>query len=87
MATSQIKGRMAQKADTEANWSKATAFVPLKGEICVYLADDTYSYPRIKVGDGNTLVSNLPFSNPEALSETEIDEACGLVQFASEVEF
>lgn len=61
MATSQIKGRMAQKADTEANWAKATTFIPLKGEICVYLADNTYSYPRIKVGDGNALINNLPF--------------------------
>lgn len=89
MATSQIKGRMTQKADTEANWNKATGFVPLKGEICIYLPDSSNSEPRIKVGNGSTNVVSLPFlSGATAITTEEIDEVCGAsIQLASEVEF
>lgn len=56
-----IKSRIVHKHDVEANWLKATTFVPLQGEIIIYDKDKTYSYERIKVGDGSTLVSSLPF--------------------------
>ena len=59
-----IYGRVQQKHDTEANWIKATNFTPKVGEIIVYDPDDTYTYARIKIGDGNTNVNNLPFINP-----------------------
>lgn len=89
MATSQIKGRMAQKADTEANWNKATGFIPLKGEICIYLPDTNNTEPRIKVGDGSKNIASLPFlSGATAITTDEIDEVCGAsIQLASEVEF
>lgn len=57
-----IKGRFIQKHDTETNWLKATNFIPLKGELIIYDADATYTYPRFKVGDGITNVNDLPFS-------------------------
>ena len=64
---SEIKARFAQKHDVEANWNKATNFIPKAGEIIIYDADVNYSYPRIKVGDGTTKVSDLPFANsPES---------------------
>lgn len=68
-----IKGRFIQKHDTETNWLKATNFIPLEGELIIYDADATYTYPRFKVGDGVTLVNDLPFSakNPDW---DEIDE-------------
>ena len=56
-----INGRIVQKHDLAENWSKATAFVPKKGEIIVYDKDSNYSYERIKIGDGSTLVNALPF--------------------------
>ena len=54
-----LKTRMRQKVDTSQNWAKATNFVPLKGEICIY--SDLH---RMKVGDGTTKINNLDFENP-----------------------
>ena len=51
-----IKTRIVNKHDTSANWSKAVNFIPKKGEIIIY--DDLR---KIKVGDGATKVSSLPF--------------------------
>ena len=56
MANKTFQGRIVQKHDTEANWEKATNFVPLKGEIIVY--DDLN---KIKIGDGNTKINDLDF--------------------------
>lgn len=56
-----INSRVQHKHDTEANWNKATNFIPKAGEIIIYDADLTYNYPRIKIGDGNTLLSTLSF--------------------------
>ena len=63
MATQQkkVSSRIIPKHDIESNWNKATNFVPLKGEIIVYDADENYSYPRVKHGDGVTNVNELPF--------------------------
>ena len=58
-----INTRIKNKHDTEAHWNNATNFIPLAGEIIVYDMDSIYPYPRFKVGDGKTSVSNLPFSN------------------------
>ena len=49
--------RVIQKHDTSDNWSKATDFIPLSGEIIVY--DDLR---KIKIGNGTTKVNDLPFS-------------------------
>ena len=56
-----ILGRIIHKHDTLENWNKATSFIPEKGEIIVYDIDDNFSYERIKVGDGITPVTNLPY--------------------------
>ncbi len=62
MATEKnINARVILKHDTEANWLKATTFVPKAGELIVYDPDTTYNYTRIKIGDGSTKVSALPF--------------------------
>lgn len=55
MSTKTLNTRMRQKADTTANWAKATTLVPLKGEIILYT-----DVRRFKVGDGTTTVGNLP---------------------------
>ena len=57
----QLNTRLVQKHDTEANWNKATNFIPKDGEIIVYDIDNNYDYKRIKIGDGITNVINLPF--------------------------
>ena len=56
-----VKARIQLKCDTEENWNKAIHFIPLKGEIIIYSADDSHPFCRLKVGDGSTNVVNLPF--------------------------
>lgn len=82
MATSNntIKTRIQLKSDTEANWNKAApkngnpGFIPLRGEVIIYSADATHAFSRLKVGDGETNVVNLPFIDSGTLNgeETEI---------------
>ena len=55
--------RIINKHDTEANWIKATGFVPKQGELIIYDKDSTYNYERFKIGDGSTVVSSLPFAD------------------------
>ena len=56
-----IDTRIRHKHDIEANWNKATNFIPLLGELIVYDPDASFSYCRIKMGDGVNVVSALPF--------------------------
>lgn len=70
MPNKTIKTRIIQKHAVEADWLKATNFIPLKGELIIYDADATYTYPRFKVGDGVTLVNSLPFSDTAIPSKT-----------------
>lgn len=59
-ATNTFDARIRLKADTEANWI-AHPIIPLLGELIIYSADNTHSYSRLKVGDGTTSVTALPF--------------------------
>lgn len=61
MAEKELKARIVHKHDTEANWNKATNFIPKESEFIVYDMDDTHNYFRLKIGDGVTNVINLPF--------------------------
>lgn len=72
-----IKGRFQNKHDTEANWIKATNFVPLQGELIIYDVDATHNYVRFKIGDGTTNVNTLPFALDKILEDAQayIDEA------------
>ena len=69
--TKEIASRLVLKHDIAANWANATNFVPKQGEIIVYDKDTTCSYERIKVGDGVTVVSALPFILDELVEVTE----------------
>ena len=74
MASKVVNTRIQLKSDTEANWLKAgpkdgsRGFVPLSGELIVYLPDDTHPFSRLKVGDGNTNVVDLPFIDAETIN-------------------
>ena len=57
-----LKTRVQHKHDTEENWQKAVTFVPLAGELIIYDADEVNSTPRVKIGDGTTLVNDLGFT-------------------------
>jgi hypothetical protein len=56
-----IKTRIQNKHDTAENWEKATNFIPLAGELIIYDSDAEHEKPRVKIGDGKTLVNNLGF--------------------------
>ena len=68
-----ISSRIINKHDTEVNWNKATNFIPKAGEIIVYDRDETYDYERFKIGDGETVVMDLPIIN-NAVPTTTTDD-------------
>lgn len=59
----EMKARIVHKHDIEANWLKASGFVPKQGEIIVYDKDSNCPYERIKIGDGINNVNILPFAH------------------------
>ena len=81
-ANNTIKTRIQLKSDTEENWRKSvlttdspnglkqsgTSFVPLQGELIVYLADSTHPFSRLKVGNGVTNVVDLDFIDTVTLN-------------------
>lgn len=72
MSEKTIKSRIVHKHAVEADWLKATNFIPLAGEIIIYDIDSTHTYERVKVGDGKTLVSSLPF-----VDDNKVDKIAG----------
>ena len=62
MIEKNISSRIQHKHDIEANWAKALNFIPKAGEIIIYDIDENNSIPRIKIGDGERTINNLPFS-------------------------
>lgn len=51
---------------TTAYWATRTDYIPAAGTICIY--DDAYtkdnvSYPRIKIGSGNSYIADLAFTD------------------------
>lgn len=75
MAEKTLNTRFQMKTDTEANWNKATNFIPKNGEIIIYATDATHSYQRVKVGDGIKKVNELPFIN-DIITESTINSTC-----------
>ena len=63
MSEKNFNTRIINKHDVEENWLKAVNFIPKQGEIIVYDIDKNYSYERMKIGDGISLVSDLPFAS------------------------
>lgn len=58
----QYEARIRLKSDTEARWNTiANSFKPLAGEMIIYSADGSHPYCRVKIGDGDTTLANLPF--------------------------
>lgn len=74
LSENRLHGRIVNKHDIEANWLKATNFIPMLGEIIVYDPDDTHPHARFKSGDGKTVVSSLPFERISTDAVTENDD-------------
>ena len=68
MSNNFINSRVQLKMDTEANWITHASFVPLAGEVVIYSADATHSYPRIKVGNGVNTIGTLPFIDANTIN-------------------
>lgn len=56
-----MKARVSQLYKTEAEWSKLPDFKPLAGEIIIFAPDEQHRSARLKIGDGTSLLKNLPF--------------------------
>lgn len=67
-----ITTRIRQKHDTASNWASAVNFTPMAGELIVYDADNTTTYPRFKVGNGQDNINDLPFSDEHYVLDTEL---------------
>ena len=65
--------RIQHKHDTEANWNKALNFIPKVGEIIIYDIDENHNYPRIKVGDGVKIITNLKFIDADLATKTYVN--------------
>lgn len=67
--------RLQMKHDIEANWiiagNATNPFVPKPGELIIYDVDDSHDSPRIKIGDGDNNVNELPFF----VDETKADKS------------
>ena len=86
-----INTRIQLKHDLEANWNKATDFVPMKGEVIIYdkeldPADGSdlgrpsnrsycINYERVKIGDGYNTVGNLPFQPQKFTGISDINSS------------
>lgn len=75
MADKNLKARIVNKNGTSAEWEKATSFVPKKGELILYT-----DLNKIKIGDGVTVVGNLPFSDDDKVSKAG-DTMTGFLSF------
>ena len=63
-----MTARIGQLHKTETDWDKLDTFVPFSGEIIVFDPDAYHEYQRIKIGDGKTLLKDLPFFIDSAIS-------------------
>lgn len=76
-----IYTRFQQKSDTYTNWNKvpASSFIPLKGELIIYLPDGTNSKTSIKIGNGTDYIENLTFIDTDPNAVTSVNGQTGAV--------
>lgn len=69
--------RISQLHKTAAEWEKVIfqyearneTFIPRAGELIVYDPDETFKHARLKIGDGDTALQNLPFLIEATIAE------------------
>lgn len=72
MKDSNMRARISQLHKTESQWALIPNFVPFQGELIIFDPDKQYKYARVKIGDGISKLSDLPFFI-EPVVETFID--------------
>ena len=71
-----VNSRIQNKRDTTLHWNQARGFIPLAGEVIIYIDYKTIRkevdgemknvfVPGVKIGDGQTYVQDLPFVDTE----------------------
>ena len=91
MSAKTIKSRVLLKTGTTYEWNIAAEnsnFTPLSGEVCVYTdripiyneegTQIEHYIPGIKIGNGITNIRELPFVEDESISNSKINEICGI---------
>lgn len=68
--TKTLYTRIQHRRGTAAEWEANGSFVPLNGELIVYTPTNASEPAKIKIGDGETTIANLPFVNA-SLSDLE----------------
>jgi hypothetical protein len=63
-----MKARVSNLHKTEEEWKKYKNWTPEAGELIVYDPDSKHDYARLKVGDGKTMLSELPFFVDSAIT-------------------
>ena len=82
MATEKnILSRIQHKHDIEANWNKASSFIPKVGEIIIYDTDSGNTRARIKIGDGKTAVTTLPFYGDDFVTDDELQAIIAAIDY------
>ena len=82
MSNKPINARMQQKIDTYDNWSKATNFIPLKGELIIYTTDENGNEKiGFKVGTGelDKNVHQLDFISKDYAFKSDLETKADLV--------
>lgn len=64
-----MKARVSQLHKTEAEWSRLPDFVPIHGEFIIFDPDKQHKYARLKIGDGQTKLQDLPFFIDSAIDD------------------
>lgn len=72
MAQKPLNARILHKHSPRVDWDKAVNFIPLPGELIIYDADEEQVLPRLKIGDGVTLVNDLAYTLGPLPSEDDI---------------
>lgn len=72
MSKNTVHARIQLKNDTESNWNKSS-FIPLPGEVIIYNEDDTHPFFRIKIGNGELTVPELPFIDANTINGVDIN--------------
>lgn len=69
-----VNARILVRRDTTANWDANRTFIPMRGEVIIYLDHDQIpddqghmvNVPGVKIGDGSAYLIDLPFAGDEA---------------------
>ena len=69
MKDSNMKARISMLHKTEYEWNLLHNFIPFSGEFIIFDKDLHYDYIRVKIGDGKTLLQDLPFLVDSALDD------------------